>query len=206
MAVAAAQQAQNQTEKKMEKRAPVQGTPKKHLPQNAGGLKAKLQNLPVAAGVAIMMVLLVASLFAGNFRALQNATPKAFLRQGDVKSIVEDRIDAAMNVATVADRLGLGDVQTIYNAANALEGAKSAREISRADQKLTAAVSMFTSASLAGEDARSMQRAADDFTEQGSFLRQEARAYNEKAEKAEKLYEKLPTKFILPEPDVYEGI
>ena len=206
MAAAAAQQAQNQTEKKMEKKAPVQGTPKKHLPQNAGGLKAKLQNLPVAAGAAIMMVLLVASLFAGNFRALQNATPKAFLRQGDVKSIVEDRIDAAMNVATVADRLGLGDVQTIYNAANALEDAKSAREISRADQKLTAAVSMFTSASLAGEDARSMQRAADDFTEQGSFLRQEARAYNEKAEKAEKLYEKLPTKFILSEPDVYEGI
>ena len=206
MAAAAAQQAQNQTEKKMEKKAPVQGTPKKHLPQNAGGLKAKLQNLPVAAGVGIMMVLLVASLFAGNFRALQNATPKAFLRQGDVKSIVEDRIDAAMNVATVADRLGLGDVQTIYNAANALEDAKSAREISRADQKLTAAVSMFTSASLAGEDARSMQRAADDFAEQGSFLRQEARAYNEKAEKAEKLYEKLPTKFILPEPDVYEGI
>lgn len=206
MAAAAAQQAQNQTEKKMEKKAPVQGTPKKHLPQNAGGLKAKLQNLQVAAGVAIMMVLLIASLFAGNFRALQNATPKAFLRQGDVKSIVEDRIDAAMNVATVADRLGLGDVQTIYNAADALEGAKTAREISRADQKLTAAVSMFTSASLAGEDARNMQRAADDFTEQGSFLRQEARAYNEKAEKAEKLYEKLPTKFILTEPDVYEGI
>ena len=49
-------------------------------------------------------------------------------------------------------------------------------------------------------------RAADTFAEQGSFLRQEARAYNEKAEKAERLYEKLPTKFVLPEPDVYEGI
>ena len=51
-----------------------------------------------------------------------------------------------------------------------------------------------------------MQRAADEFAELGSFLRQEARAYNEKAEKAEKLYEKLPTKFVLPEVDVYEGV
>ena len=51
-----------------------------------------------------------------------------------------------------------------------------------------------------------MLRAADDFAEQGSFLRQEARAYNKQAEKAEALYEKLPTKFVLPEPDVYEGV
>ena len=201
MAAAAAQYAQNKTEKRM----PMQGAPKK-TPQKKGGLKEGLQNLPAAAGVAIMIVLLAASLFIGNFRALQNATPKAFVRQGDVKSIVEDRIDAAMNVASVADRLGLGEVQTIYNAANALEAAGTAKEISRADQKLAAAVSEFTTAPLAGEDARSMLRAADDFAEMGSFLRQEARAYNEKAQKAEKLYEKLPTKFILTEPDMYEGI
>lgn len=170
------------------------------------GLRAGLYNLPKAAGMAIMALLLIASLFIGNFRALQNATPKAFLRQGDVKSIIEDRIDAANNVLSVAQRLNLGDVQAAQNAINALEGAKSARDISRADQELMAAVSMFTTAALSGEDARSMQRAADDFAEQGSFLRQEARAYNEKAEKAEKLYDSLPTKFMLPEPDVYEGI
>ena len=49
-------------------------------------------------------------------------------------------------------------------------------------------------------------RAADDFAEQGSFLRQEARSFNEKAEKAEKLYDRLPAKFLLAEPDMYEGI
>ena len=90
--------------------------------------------------------------------------------------------------------------------AEALEEAKTARDISRADQKLSSAVSMLVTAPLEGEDARSMMRAADDFAEMGSFLRQEARAFNEKAEKAEKLYEKLPTKFVLPEPDMYEGI
>lgn len=203
MAAMAAQQIQQKTEKK----APVQGAPKKNVPgKEDAGMKRGLQNLSQAAGIAIMIVLLIASLFIGNFRALQNATPKNFIRQGDVKSIVEDRIDAAMNVASVADRLGLGDVQTVYNAAEALEEAKTAREISRADQKLTEAVSMLTTAPLQGEDARSMLRAADSFTEMGSFLRQEAKAYNEKAGKAEKLYEKLPTKFMLPEPDMYEGL
>ena len=202
MAAMAAQQAPREAKKPQYSAPKKQNSPQKEN----GGMKQKLHDLPQAAGIAIMAVLLIASLFIGNFRALQSATPKAFLRQGDVKSIVEDRIDAAMNVASVADRLGLGEVQTIYNAAEALEEAKTAREISRADQDLTAAVSRFVTAPLQGEDARSMQRAADDFTEMGSFLRQEARAYNEKAEKAEKLYDSLPTKFVLPEPDVYEGI
>ena len=173
-----------------------------------GGFMARLRDLPQAAGIAILALLLVVSLFAGNLRALQNATPKAFLRQGDVKSIVEDRIDAAQNVLTVAGRAGLSDnaIHAAESAIGALEKAKTAREISRADQDLSAAVSELTTASLSGEEERSMLRAADDFAEQGSFLRQEARAYNKQAEKAEALYEKLPTKFILPEPDVYEGV
>ena len=200
MAAMAAQQAQKKTE------SPRREAPRKQTEKQNDSLKEKLHRLPQAAGIAIMIVLLVLSLFVGNFRALQSATPKAFLRQGDVKSIVEDRIDAAINVASVADRLGLDEVQTVYNAAEALEEAKTAREISRADQELAAAVSRFTTVSLEGEDARSMMRAADDFAEMGSFLRQEARAYNEKAQKAEKLYEKLPAKFMLPEPDMYEGI
>lgn len=173
---------------------------------NTQSLKERLYHLPVAAGVAIMAVLLVVSLFAGNFRALQKAAPKDFIRQGDVKSIIEERIDAANNVVTVAERAGLDGTQDVANAINALESAKSAREISRADQQLTAAVSRLTTAQLSSEDARSMQQAADDFAEQGSFLRQEARSFNEKAQKAEKLYDKLPTKFILAEPDMYEGV
>ena len=172
------------------------------------GLKEKLHDLPQAAGIAIMAVLLVLSLFVGNFRALQSATPKDFIRQGDVKSIIEDRIDAAENVLTVADRAGLAQVlmDDAENAIEELEKAKTAREISRANQRLTGAVSELTAAENLGQDETYMQRAADEFAELGSFLRQEARAYNEKAEKAEKLYEKLPTKFVLPEVDVYEGI
>ena len=169
-------------------------------------LSEKLHHLPAAAGAAIMALLLVLSLFVGNFRALQKATPKDFIRWGDVKSILEDRIDAAQNVVAVAARVGLDGTKDVDDAIRALEKARSAREISRADQTLTAAVSRLTTAQLSGEDARSMMRAADDFAEQGSFLRQEARSFNEQAEKAEALYEKLPTKFLFAEPDVYEGI
>lgn len=176
--------------------------------RQSAGLKEKLHDLPLAAGVGIMAALLVISLFAGNFRALQKATPKDFIRQGDVKSIVEDRVDAAGNILTVAGRAGLNAnaVNAAQEAVKELEKAKTAQEISRADQKLAAAISELTTAELSGEEARNMMSAADTFAEMGSFLRQEARAYNEKAQKAEALYEKLPTKFILPEPDMYEGV
>ena len=172
------------------------------------GFKEKLHDLPRAAGMAIMAVLLVLALFVGNFRALQSATPKDFIRQGDVRSIIEDRVDSAENVLMIARRAGL-DESLILEAEDSilmLEKAKTAREISRANQKLTGAVSELTAAKNLGQDETYMRRAADEFAELGSFLRQEARTYNEKAEKAEKLYEKLPTKFMLKEPDVYEGV
>ena len=189
--------------------APQRQTQSAPAPQKKPGVKEKLHRLPLAAGIAAMALLLVVSMFVGNFRALQNATPKAFIRQGDVQSIVEDRIAQAGNAVTVATRAGL-DAQLILDVNNAMEGleeAKTAREISRADQLLTAAVSELTTAQIAdAEAAKSMQRAADNFAEQGSFLRQEARAFNQKAEKAEALYESLPTKFLFAPPDVYEGI
>ena len=87
-----------------------------------------------------------------------------------------------------------------------LHDAKTAQAISRADQELTRAVSELTTAELSGEEGKNMLRAADDFAEQGSFLRQEARAYNEVAKKAERLYDGLPMKFLFSEPDIYEGI
>ncbi|MBR5226017.1 MAG: hypothetical protein IKV90_10200 [Clostridia bacterium] len=193
-----------------------QYAPKKNMPQTesrsekaaASGMKEKLRAMPLWAGIAAMILLLALSLPVGNFRALQSAAPKDFIRQGAVQSILEDRAAQAGNVVTVANRAGL-DAQLILdvtNAVNALEAAKTAREISRADQLLTAAVSELTGAQLSGEDAKNMLRAADNFAEQGSFLRQEAREFNKKAEKAKKLYESLPTKALFAEPDVYEGI
>ena len=43
---------------------------------NSGNAKNKVKKtIPVAPGVVIMAVLLVVSLFVGNMRALQNASP-----------------------------------------------------------------------------------------------------------------------------------
>ena len=199
MAAAAAQQA-------AKKQTPQSGNTQKNT--ETKNKKNALHDLPRAAGIAIMALLLAAALFAGNFRALQNASPKDFIRWGDVRSIVEDRIDAAENIVSVASRVGL-DANAVNAAESAMaefEKAKTARDISRADQALTAAMAELTGAALEGVEARYMLRAADTFAEYGSFLRQEARAYNKKAEKAEEVYEKLPTKFVLPQPDVYEGI
>lgn len=201
MASAAVQQAQRKAPQ-----MPKTGNQKKQESP-----KEKLYRLPRAAGIAILAALLVVSLFVGNLRALQNATPTAFLRQGDVKSIVEDRIDAAQNAQTVAQRAGLDAalLDAVDNAVRSMESAKTAREISRADQALSAAVSeMIDQAgdALGGENLTMLTRAADSFAEQGSFLRQEARTYNKKAEKADRLYDRLPTKFLLTEPDMYEGI
>lgn len=127
-----------------------------------------------------------------------------------MKSIVEDRISAAQNAVTVAQRSSVSQttLEDVNNAIKAMQSAKTARDISRADQQLTVAVSQLVDdANLANaEDEKMLTRAADTFAEQGSFLRQEARAYNQKAEKAEKLYEKLPTRFLLSQPDMYEGI
>lgn len=179
--------------------------------QKNEGIRGKLERLPFGAGIAALVLLCVLALPVGNFRALQGATPKAFLRQGDVASIVEDRIDAAENVRTVASRASIDDVllQEVSNAINAMEGAKTARDISRADQRLMMAVAELidrADSALTGENSAMLSRAADNFAEQGSFLRQEARAYNEKAERAEKLYESLPTKFLFSQPDMYEGL
>lgn len=193
----------------MPRKAPK--TPQRGGRQKQESPKEKLYRLPRAAGIAIMAALLVLSLFVGNLRALQNATPTAFLRQGDVKSIVEDRIDAAQNAQTVAQRADLDAAlfDAVENAVDAMESARTAREISRADQALSAAVSEMIDRAgdaLSGENLTMLTRAADSFAEQGSFLRQEARAYNKEAEKADKLYDRLPTKFLLAEPDMYEGI
>lgn len=202
MAAAAAQQAPD-------KRAP-QGNRAKKQPVRSPEKKtgAGIRDLPLAAGIAVMALAIVLALPAGNFRALQKAAPGDFIRQGDVQSIIEDRVDAGENILSVARRVGMSEaeIDAAAQALAAFEEAKGARAISRADQALAAAMAELTAAELDGEDARSMLRAADTFAEQGSFLRQEARAYNEKAEKAEKLYEKLPMKFILSRPDVYEGI
>lgn len=190
------------------KAAAPSGEPQKKEPEKKGVME-KLRALPFAAGVALMALLLALSLPVGNLRALQNATPAPFARRPGVASILEDRAAQAGNAVTAARAAGASDALTapVEAAAAALLEAKSAREISRADQALTSAVADLTAGAQAqGESAAMLRRAADNFAEQGSFLRQEARAYDAQIQKAVRLYERLPLRALLPAPDVYEGV
>ncbi len=196
-----------QTAKQEKPKASVQSVKQE---QNKKTVFEKLYGLPQAAGIALMVVLLAVSLFVGNFRALKGAEPGAFIRQGSVETIVKDRIKEAGNVLVVAKRENAEAalVENVETAQKALEKAKTAQEISEANALLTTAVSelMETTDSMSEENQTMLMKAADAFAEQGSFLRQEARAFNHKAEKARKLYEKLPTRALFNQPDFYEGL
>ena len=166
--------------------------------------------VPHTLGIAVMVVLLVLSLVVGNFRALQNATPSSFLKQGDVATIIDQRSASASNVAKVLEQIGTSktELDAIRSKADELKKAKTARSISIVNQELQAVVSDAVGAATGGtsENQRMLSRAADNFTEEGNFLTQEGMQYNEKAEKARKVYDGLLMKFMLPQPDVYEGL
>lgn len=193
--------------------APAPKQPKQALPKQESERKKTpieaLRALPRSVGIALMALLIAVSLPVGNYRALQNATPTPLLRRREVVSIIEDRAAQAQNAVTVARQGGVSEAltQNVESAADALLAAKSAREVSRADQTLTSAMADLTAgANLMGESADMLRRAAANFAEQGSFLRQQARAYAQETEKAVSLYEKLPLRALLPAPDVYEGL
>lgn len=162
-------------------------------------------------GIGIMAVLLCLALVIGNGRALSKATPKAFLSQGEVASILEDRVKSAKNAETVARRAGIDEsyFTAVEETAKQLQDARSARAVSRADQELSGAVGDMTGAAADGLDANDaalLTGAMDTFNDAGNLLRFEARAFNEKAEKAEKVYDGLLLKGLFSRPDVYEGI
>lgn len=162
-------------------------------------------------GIGIMAVLLCLALVIGNGRALSKATPKAFLSQGEVASILEDRVKSAKNAETVARRAGIDEsyFTAVEETAKQLQDARSARAVSRADQELSGAVGDMTGAaadSLDASDAALLTGAMDTFNDAGNLLRFEARTFNEKAEKAEKVYDGLLLKGLFSRPDVYEGI
>ncbi len=162
-------------------------------------------------GIGIMAVLLCLALVIGNGRALSKATPKAFLSQGEVASILEDRVKSAKNAETVARRAGIDEsyFTAVEETAKQLQDARSARAVSRADQELSGAVGDMTGAAADGLDANDaalLTGAMDTFNDAGNLLRFEARTFNEKAEKAEKVYDGLLLKGLFSRPDVYEGI
>ena len=96
------------------KQPPQQKAERATAQEKKPDMREKLHRLPMAAGVAALAALLILSLFVGNFRALQNAAPKAFLRQGDVQSIIADRVAQAGNAQATHAGCNHGGLNVIF--------------------------------------------------------------------------------------------
>lgn len=173
-----------------------------------GKLGRMLEKIPYAAGIALCVAMLCVSLLIGNARALSSATAQA-MDSWTVSEYVSGRVGEARNLLTLCKRNDVSGELTaaLEDAADALSKAANAgvSEVISLNQQLETAASNVSAALLAGDlsasDERSLSATMDDFREQGNFLRQQAREYNQSVADALELYNKLPTKFLLKAPE-----
>ena len=185
--------------------APAGGKP------SAGKKTKQRRDIPYALGMTLMVVTLCISLVAGNARALQKAQKDA-RSAWKVEAFVDGRVAEARNLLKIAGRYDVltdAERREIEDAADALDRAKTARETAAANDALQGLMSDAAARLMAGgikaSDESLLSGVMDDFLDNGNMLRQQARRFNEAAGDAVELYERLPTKFLLPRPDYYEG-
>lgn len=166
-----------------------------------------LEKIPYAAGIALCVIILCVSLVVGNARALSEATSRA-MEEWDVSEYISGRVGKASNLLPLCERNDVSVELTaaLEEAIDALEKV-SESDVSRViagNQQLETAAGNVSAALLSGDlssaDEKALSRTMDDFREEGNFLRQQAREYNREAAEALELYNKLPTKFLLPQP------
>jgi hypothetical protein len=187
-------------------RSPRSGGKKSGRPQGKFG--RLLARIPYGLGIALCVVILAISLLAGNARALSSATGEA-MQRWQVQEYVSGRIGEARNLLTLCDRYGISAELTAALSSAADQLASAGKDIADTvayNQQLETAASNVAAAllesDLSGADEKSLARVMDDFREQGNFLRQQAREYNQKAQDALALYNKLPTRFLLKAPEI----
>ena len=191
--------------------APKTASPQKNkkAPKPHGKIGRFLEKIPYTAGIALCVVMLLVSVVAGNARALSAATSNA-MREWTVSDYIDGRVGEASNLLTLCSRNGVSAeiIDALSDAKDALKKADddSVSLVISLNQSLETAASNASAALLSGNlskvDEQSLSTTMDDFREQGNFLRQQARAYNEEAREALELYEKLPAKFLLPRPQL----
>lgn len=186
-------------------KAPAEGKQKK-------AEKKQRRDIPYALGMTLTVIALCASLVCGNARALQKAQKDA-RALWKVEAYVDARVAEARNLLKLAgryDALSGEDQKALEDAANDLEKARTARETAKANDEVQAAMSAAAAAlmaeGLSTTDETLLSGVMDEFNNNGNMLRQQARRFNEEAQEAKELYGRLPTKFLLPAPDYYEGL
>lgn len=177
-----------------------------------GGLYRKLHEMPQLLGILLMVVILVAALYVGNWRTLNNLVTDAD-KTLDLSELVDERAAAASNLLTIAARypgVSESSVDALTQSRQKLLDAEGAYEISKADMSVQDGMlvleNQIKQQSPSDEDVTMMQRAMDSFYGIGNRMRQEARDYNRLIQHAQEVRLQMPFGALLPEPQEYQGI
>lgn len=186
----------------------AQGTAKK----SKGTVYRKLHEMPQLVGILLMVVILAAAVYVGNWRTLDNLVSSAD-KTIDLSELVVERAASASNLLSIASRypgVAQSSVDALTQSRDKLLAAESPYDISKADMSVQDGMLVLQSEikkqSPSDEDATMVQRVMDTFYGVGNRMRQEARDYNRLIEHAQQVYAQMPFKVLLPEPQTYQGI
>lgn len=185
------------------------------LPTEAGQRRTLYQKLHLISfqkGLIIGVLLLALSIPVGNGRELVAKTSAA-QAQWQVTEFIDGRVTAAGNLSTIAGRYPAAGEEALHELREAQAQLKRVRTggvvaVSSADRRLQAAMDAEIAAlqktgELTAEDKRLITGVADTFDDHGEKMRRQAREYDRLIQLALDTYEKLPTRFLFPKPQVY---
>ena len=173
-------------------------------------MKEKLNKLPQAAGIAILVVCIFGGVALGNGNALRSATREANRSLPAVEQILSERTGKASNLVTLCERyIPQSDATAQLKAArDAVSAARSAEEMYDANLRLSGAVEAahiaLNQAEMTDTDKKLLIGVLDELLSSQLQLERESRNYNEKIDKAVSVYHKLPTQFLHEEPKGFE--
>lgn len=173
-------------------------------------MKEKLNSLPKAAGIAILVVCILSGVTLGNGNALSSAQREANRSLPAVQEILSERGGKASNLITLCERYLPGsDVTAQLKAArDAVSSAQSAEEMYDANLLLSgtaeAAYIALDQAGLSDTDKRLLTGAMDELRSSQLQLERDAENYNDEIDNAIDVYRKLPTRFLHQEPRGFE--
>lgn len=171
----------------------------------------KLNGLPKAAGVGILVVCVAFGVTAGNRNALVKAVKRAGENLPAVEQLLSERAGKASNLITlceryVADGDATAELKSARDALNAALGAGDATAMQSANQKLSGvadAAQIAVREQASAQDQKLLLAAMDELRSSQLQLDRAAGAYNEGIAEAKSVYGKLPTRFLLEEPEEF---
>ena len=173
-------------------------------------MKEKLNKLPQAAGIAILVVCIFGGVALGNSNALRSATREANKSLPAVEQILSERTGKASNLVTLCERyIPQSDATAqLTDARNAVSAARSAEEMYDANLRLSGAAEAahiaLNQVDMTETDKKLLTGVLDELLSSQLQLERESGNYNEKIDEAVSVYHKLPTQFLHEEPKGFE--